>query len=163
MTIKAKLAGLAFAGAVMAAPATAGAVTIVQTFSGAPGAVQGFSDSYVFNAPFAGKLTVKLESTNVGGGTNVNFNASQVKLNGITLNVVSRGVYELRRLINLPVSSGPQTLSVVGASQAFGTYTGSFTLATVPEPATWAFMILGFGAVGMFMRRRKANVSVSYA
>ena len=26
----------------------------------------------------------------------------------------------------------------------------------VPEPATWTMMILGFGAVGFFMRRRKA-------
>ncbi len=34
----------------------------------------------------------------------------------------------------------------------------------VPEPATWAFMIFGFGAVGGAMRRqRKANVKVSYA
>lgn len=34
----------------------------------------------------------------------------------------------------------------------------------VPEPATWAFMILGFGAIGGAMRRqRKANVKVSYA
>lgn len=35
---------------------------------------------------------------------------------------------------------------------------------SVPEPATWAFMIVGFGAVGGAMRRqRKANVKVSYA
>jgi PEP-CTERM motif len=37
-------------------------------------------------------------------------------------------------------------------------------LAAVPEPATWAFMIFGFGAIGGAMRRqRKANVKVSYA
>ncbi|QTD55485.1 PEPxxWA-CTERM sorting domain-containing protein [Parasphingorhabdus cellanae] len=35
--------------------------------------------------------------------------------------------------------------------------------AAVPEPATWAFMILGFGAIGGALRRRKANVKVSYA
>lgn len=36
--------------------------------------------------------------------------------------------------------------------------------AAVPEPATWAFMIVGFGAIGGAMRRkRKANVKVSYA
>lgn len=34
----------------------------------------------------------------------------------------------------------------------------------VPEPATWAFMIFGFGAIGGAMRRqRKAIVKVSYA
>tara|TARA_R110000787_G_scaffold221595_3_gene330340 strand:+ start:14555 stop:15166 length:612 start_codon:yes stop_codon:yes gene_type:complete len=37
-------------------------------------------------------------------------------------------------------------------------------LGAVPEPATWAFMIFGFGAIGGAMRRqRKANVKVSYA
>ncbi len=34
----------------------------------------------------------------------------------------------------------------------------------VPEPATWAFMVFGFGAIGGAMRRqRKANAKVSYA
>lgn len=34
----------------------------------------------------------------------------------------------------------------------------------VPEPATWAFMIFGFGAVGGALRRnRKTNVKVSFA
>jgi len=33
----------------------------------------------------------------------------------------------------------------------------------VPEPATWAMMIIGFGAIGGAMRRRRANVSLSYA
>lgn len=33
----------------------------------------------------------------------------------------------------------------------------------VPEPATWALMILGFGGVGAAMRRSKAKVRVTYA
>ncbi|MEO9468873.1 PEPxxWA-CTERM sorting domain-containing protein [Parasphingorhabdus sp.] len=37
-------------------------------------------------------------------------------------------------------------------------------MGAIPEPATWAFMIFGFGAIGGAMRRqRKANVKVSYA
>lgn len=36
--------------------------------------------------------------------------------------------------------------------------------AAVPEPTTWAFMILGFGAIGMAMRSRRAKAAkVSYA
>lgn len=35
--------------------------------------------------------------------------------------------------------------------------------AAVPEPATWALMILGFGIVGSQLRRRKANVKVKFA
>ncbi len=42
---------------------------------------------------------------------------------------------------------------------AFGSSAGA-----VPEPATWAFMIFGFGAIGGAMRRqRKATTKVSYA
>ncbi len=36
------------------------------------------------------------------------------------------------------------------------------TVSAIPEPATWAFMILGFGLVGAAMRRRE-KVSVRYA
>ncbi|MEM8917738.1 MAG: PEPxxWA-CTERM sorting domain-containing protein [Pseudomonadota bacterium] len=42
-------------------------------------------------------------------------------------------------------------------------FKASFGAGAVPEPATWAFMIFGFGAVGAAMRRRKQNVKVSYA
>ncbi len=36
-------------------------------------------------------------------------------------------------------------------------------LAAVPEPATWAFMIFGFGAVGGALRRKKSRQAVSFA
>lgn len=41
---------------------------------------------------------------------------------------------------------------------------GQITVSAVPEPATWAMMILGMGAVGMAMRSRRAKTAkVSYA
>lgn len=42
-------------------------------------------------------------------------------------------------------------------------YQGGFSYVAVPEPATWAMMIGGFGMVGAAMRRRKAQVRVTYA
>jgi hypothetical protein len=44
-------------------------------------------------------------------------------------------------------------------------FSATATAGAVPEPATWAMMILGMGAVGFAMRRRKSNVTttVSYA
>ena len=36
---------------------------------------------------------------------------------------------------------------------------GIFTLSAVPEAATWAMMILGFGVVGTALRRRSTKLS----
>ena len=38
----------------------------------------------------------------------------------------------------------------------------AFRVDAVPEPATWAMMLIGFGAIGMAMRRRR-TVRVSFA
>lgn len=40
---------------------------------------------------------------------------------------------------------------------------GSGFTAAVPETATWGMMILGMGAIGVAMRRRKVTTRVSYA
>ena len=44
-------------------------------------------------------------------------------------------------------------------------YAGNFrfTSATVPEPASWALMLGGFGLVGAGIRRRKPSIAVTYA
>lgn len=77
-------------------------------------------------------------------------------------------------LTNLP--STPLTAYFVGPVSFIsdqGTFTldgfanGSFSAelaAAVPEPATWAMLILGFGVVGAFVRRqRKVTTTVRFA
>lgn len=39
----------------------------------------------------------------------------------------------------------------------------SFTISAVPEPATWAMMILGFGGIGSTMRLRRARPAAALA
>jgi hypothetical protein len=66
--------------------------------------------------------------------------------------------------------SGPQTFSfgnggtfsvalndAIFATPGSANISGTFTLLTpsVPEPATWAMMLLGFGVIGASMRRRR--------
>jgi len=50
-----------------------------------------------------------------------------------------------------------------GTISAFGSATSRAAVATsaVPEPATWALMLMGFGAMGVALRRRKAGKAVS--
>ena len=45
--------------------------------------------------------------------------------------------------------------STADAPFAYGTLVVSELNPTVPEPVTWAMMLVGFGAVGFAMRRRK--------
>lgn len=80
--------------------------------------------------------------------------------------------------INLAGPSGPDNLSVeqfslqpinlAAGSYRFnttgtrqgngaGSVGGTLTIAAVPEPATWALMLMGFGAVGHSMRRRRSG------
>lgn len=76
------------------------------------------------------------------------------------------------------VSDGPQLFTGSTSNPTFtlGTFDlaeymgdGTYTLvisnvaAAVPEPSTWALAILGFGAIGVAMRRSSRNVSVRFA
>ena len=98
---------------------------------------------------------------------------------GITypgLTAMANNTTLLTALADLALFTGLGTvnadLSAVGASSAngagnivtqFNTQAGAYaevtyTYATpgIPEPATWAFMIMGFGAAGSIVRRRRA-------
>lgn len=62
--------------------------------------------------------------------------------------------------LNSPVFT-PGTYAFTGFTS--GTLTVSNAVAAVPEPASWAMMLVGFGAMGFAMRRRKVSTTVSYA
>jgi hypothetical protein len=59
--------------------------------------------------------------------------------------------------LNTLLDAGTYTLTIEGTRGTTGSFGGNvaFTAAAVPEPATWGMMLLGFGAVGFAMRRRK--------
>lgn len=86
---------------------------------------------------------------------------------------VNNGADYLGGNVNRSFSVGKNVAAsvwLIGAGRNTGT-NDSFKLssinvtAAVPEPATWAMMLVGFGSVGAAMRRRKSKVatSVSYA
>ena len=59
--------------------------------------------------------------------------------------VLSLGTFQLTSIV-----SGASTLKISAA-------------AAVPEPATWAMMLIGFGMMGASMRYRRRSTSTSYA
>ncbi len=49
------------------------------------------------------------------------------------------------------------TFRAVGRSDSLGGYVDNIKLAVVPEPATWAMMIMGFGLIGGALRSAKGR------
>ncbi len=80
--------------------------------------------------------------TNAIAGLNynpaLNFGGSLVRLN-------------LSQTLGYSVAGGQANFG----SQRLGTFTVGAEAGAVPEPATWAMMLLGFGAIGMATRRRR--------
>ena len=91
--------------------------------------------------------------------TNIDF--STVTLNGVNFNILSTGTQEFRNLLNQTlVVGGNNTISVTGTTGGNAAFSGNLSfasMAAVPEPGTWAMMLLGFGAIGFSMRRRRRH------
>ena len=84
-----------------------------------------------------------------GGLNNVGFDISGAT--GVAFFNNGNALYT----INLQTAAAT-SLGTIGAGSLIG-----LTAGAVPEPATWALMILGFGAVGGAMRRRAKAVPAS--
>jgi hypothetical protein len=133
-------------------PGAAGAAYTSSTF-GAPGTS---TQLYVIDTDLdvlakqnnnGGVLTtVGSLGTNLGSRTSFDISGTDaIAFNGNTL---------------YNVNLGTGALSAVGKTDRalFG-----IAIAAVPEPATWAMMILGFGVVGYSMRRRRAAIRMPQA
>jgi hypothetical protein len=57
------------------------------------------------------------------------------------------------------LNPGSFTLRINGnnTGPGLGTLAGTVSMSAIPEPTTWAMMLVGFGAVGYSMRRRKVG------
>ena len=139
----------------LAAPAHAAAVISFDGTTGTFGntgiAAGAFSDTLDFTVPGLGSVGATISSIAVSLLTNVDF--TSVTLNGVEFNIDSMGANEFRSIV-LPVSAGPQSLVISGTSGGAGSYSGTLAFA-VPEPATWAMMISGFGIAGVAVRARR--------
>ena len=69
--------------------------------------------------------------------------------------------------VNMQVITSDTAYQVINqpfASQLFNNAVNFKNVGAVPEPSTWAFMLVGFGAIGFGMRRRRGQkVTVRYA
>jgi hypothetical protein len=123
-----------------------------------------FTDTGSFVTP-AGFNSVSLTiSTAINGSnpaTDVNF--TSVLFNGVAFSLTPNGAAEFGSLLNQAIAAGAtNTITVNGTTGGNGSFRGTLSfgnVAAVPEPGTWAMMLLGFGAIGFSMRRRRSQAS----
>lgn len=184
--------GVAAAIAAAAIPGTANAAQVVSTTLEAATLNQGannsftiglsdgnlagpsFSEALTFTTDVAGLLSV-LVSTVTGADGDVNdTDFSNVFLSGTGINgqvsiLQTMGdPNESRALNNFAVGAGTFTLSIAGTpgsqnGSLGGTVSFRSVAAAVPEPGTWAMMLVGFGAIGFSMRRRRQTAHLYQA
>ena len=117
-----------------------------------------FETNFTFNLPEDGFTSSTISQVAVSALTDIQF--SEVLLNGTAFNLTGGGFVEFGSLEMLFTPSGQQTLTVRGNSGGNGSFAGTVAFipqSAVPEPGTWALMLLGFAAVGFSLRRAKSQ------
>jgi hypothetical protein len=119
-----------------------------------------FSRTFTFPTPTDyNSVSLDISSILNGAGTDINF--TSVMFNGVSYNILSTGISEFRNLLSQPLTAGAtNTITVTGTTAGNGAFSGTIALGSVPavpEPATWGLMLLGFGAMGYSMRRRRRH------
>jgi hypothetical protein len=121
-----------------------------------------FTRTFSFLSP-AGFNLASLDITSNFTGTNTiaNIDFSSVTFNGTPFNILSTGQQEFRNLLNQTlVAGGNNTIAISGTTGGNAAFSGTISFASaaaVPEPGTWLMMLLGFGAMGYSMRRRRSH------
>ena len=178
-SLSAQLKGLAPTGTMTSAQWKPGQATLTGTSTGINVFNIDGSDgtapwSVIYNLTFSGPGTgaiVNVAGTSLSSHITFNFGglaADQVIFNFYEANSVSMGGMNINGSILAPsalvtLNGGSVLGSVIADSfssagttiggQGFSGYAPS--AGAVPEPSTWAMLILGFGAVGAAMRRRR--------
>ena len=122
-----------------------------------------FTTNLNFAAP-AGFNVQSADITTTFTTPNQDIDFTSVLLNGAAFTLVSGEPTDRGSILNQPLLAN-NTLQVNGlagtaAGGADAAFSGTLSFARtapVPEPATWAMMLVGFGAVGFGMRRRQAR------
>lgn len=107
----------------------------------------------VFGAGFDIDVSTFLAFVTYGDGSTQN----------IALNTGFFGITSPALIQSIAIGAAGGASSAIGNAQIDNLTIGSAATGAVPEPATWAMMLLGMGAVGFAMRRRKGNVTTTVA
>jgi len=150
--------------AIYTPPATGGFLGEVAPSAGATSVtVTPFNDVFNFSiAGSPGSTNSQVGTILLNGSQNINF--TSITMDGSPFTLISGpGAAEqwaccgAGGLGSLLLGVGPHNITLVGnlIGANAGSYSGTLNVQPVPEPATWAMMLLGFAGIGMSIRRRR--------
>lgn len=158
--------------AIYTPPATGGFLGIVNPSAGATSAtVTPFTDVFNFSiAGSPGSTNSQVGTILLNGSQNINFTSITLDGNPFTL-TSALGAAEQWSCCgpggqgSLLLSVGSHNITLVGnlIGANPGSYSGTINVQPVPEPATWAMMLLGFAGIGMTIRRRRQPILAQFA
>lgn len=128
-----------------------------------------FSDEFTFTLPTNGfgSGTVTTSANFVGSANDVDFTSVFINDVEATLTFLDdERLGEVAFKNKVPIVAGVlNRITVNGISRGGGAYGGqlSFIPSAVPEPGTWAMMLMGFGMMGAAMRYRRRSTKIVYA
>jgi hypothetical protein len=101
-------------------------------------------------------------SLTTGGLTTLNFSLANSLFTSPIANLSYYPGQTFESIVTLRLSQS-LSYSVAGGSSYGQSRLGSITVGTgaVPEPATWAMMLVGFGGLGAVLRRRRGQASLT--
>lgn len=140
-----------------------GATQMTLDFAKNPEPSGGFSGSVDFNNTLSGLYSI-IVGTSTPGATITNVTLAGIM--GSTGSFSTIGSSNSLSLLVPSLAAGDYRVSFSGNAPANGgVATGNLTFqpASVPEPATWAMMLVGFGAMGFAARRRRRTVFAQVA
>ncbi len=111
-----------------------------------------FGDQISYNS-VAGTYGGTAGTATIGFGTNI---FAQLNVGGTPLGFTQFACPNLFSLVNSQPVFNLGTYSLTSIVSGSSTLRISSVAAAVPEPATWAMMLVGFGGIGVAMRRRRA-------
>jgi hypothetical protein len=123
-----------------------------------------FTEWLTFTNDMAGEYALTLDTSSRG----IDFTSAILTGPGGPYELVKEvdnGISEFWNLSSLFLEAGTYQLTINGNNGSTGSLGGTVTInaTAVPEPGTWAMMLLGFGAAGFAMRRRRAPVLAQMA
>ena len=127
-----------------------------------------FTDTFTFTLPTdgLGSGTVTTSTNFIGTPNDLDFTSVLINDTAATITRLANGAFEFAFTNMVPITAGRlNTITVTGISRGNGAYGGqaSFIPSAVPEPATWALMLVGFAMVGATARFRRRSTKVVYA